>query len=398
MPRHKKAARLWLRPARLDATGKVVSRATWIILDDGKHHPTRCAAGESQQAEECLREYLAEKYQPRVAGRTLETIPVPDVLQVYVKWAYPLSHEKEKLVRRIARLSRYWQDYSLADVNGETCRGYVTFAGSTGGARRDLEDLRAAINHHAKEGLHRELVRVATPRKGGPRERYLERPEVARLLWTAWRYRETQTIHSGPMKGQKRQTAKYPLRHIARFILIGIYTGTRAGAIAAASWNRGPGRSYVDLEAGIYYRLPHGRAKTKKRQPSVRLPSHLLAHMRRWARLGGPDGHFVEYRGKPIERVKNGFKHAVQMAGLEDPEQVVPHTLRHTAATWLMQAGVDVWEASGYLGMSVTVLTNTYGHHHPSQHDRVLKAFKTPRNVGRNVGRATNETGSTIVM
>jgi integrase len=37
--------------------------------------------------------------------------------------------------------------------------------------------------------------------------------------------------------------------------------------------------------------------------------------------------------------------------------------LRHTAATWLMQAGVDRWEAAGFLGMSVEMLDRVYGHH-----------------------------------
>jgi hypothetical protein len=44
---------------------------------------------------------------------------------------------------------------------------------------------------------------------------------------------------------------------------------------------------------------------------------------------------------------------------------VTPHTLRHTAATWLMQRGVPIWEAAGFLGMSLEVLQDTYGHHHP---------------------------------
>jgi integrase len=45
--------------------------------------------------------------------------------------------------------------------------------------------------------------------------------------------------------------------------------------------------------------------------------------------------------------------------------KVTPHTLRHTAATWLMQRVVPVWEAAGFLGMSAEVLLGTYGHHHP---------------------------------
>ena len=30
-----------------------------------------------------------------------------------------------------------------------------------------------------------------------------------------------------------------------------------------------------------------------------------------------------------------------------------------------MQAGVDKWEAAGFLGMSVEILDRVYGHHHP---------------------------------
>jgi hypothetical protein len=30
-----------------------------------------------------------------------------------------------------------------------------------------------------------------------------------------------------------------------------------------------------------------------------------------------------------------------------------------------MQRGADPWQAAGYLGMSLEVLLNTYGHHHP---------------------------------
>jgi len=35
---------------------------------------------------------------------------------------------------------------------------------------------------------------------------------------------------------------------------------------------------------------------------------------------------------------------------------VTPHTPRHTAATSRMQAGVDLWQAAGFLGMWVETL------------------------------------------
>jgi len=72
---------------------------------------------------------------------------------------------------------------------------------------------------------------------------------------------------------------------------------------------------------------------------------------------------FVEFNGKPVASVKRGFQSAVRLAGL--PGRVTPHTLRHTAAIWLMQRGVPIWEAAGFLGMSPEVLQDTYGHHNP---------------------------------
>ena len=199
-----------------------------------------------------------------------------------------------------------------------------------------------------------------------PRDRWLTRSEIAKLLWACWKHREIQTRHRGRDKGQKLPTEKRPLRHLARFILIGVYTGTRAGAIASASPVRAEGRSFVDLDQGIFYRLATGRRATNKRQPPAPLPVRLLAHLRRWQRLGLAGSHFVEFNGKPVKSVKTGFAKAVALAQLaKGSGKVVPHTLRHTAATWLMQRGVPAWEAAGYLGMSTQMIERVYGHHSP---------------------------------
>ena len=148
---------------------------------------------------------------------------------------------------------------------------------------------------------------MALPAEGRGRHRWLTRSEAAALLWTCWRYREVQTQHRGDLKKQKIETDKRPLRHIARFILIGLYTGMRAGAIASASPYRDEGRSYVDLEHGIFYRLAQGQTGTKKRQPPAPLPDRLLAHMRRWVRTDAIISHFVEFNGVAVKSVKTGF-------------------------------------------------------------------------------------------
>jgi integrase len=222
--------------------------------------------------------------------------------------------------------------------------------GDRGSRTRELEDLRAAINHHRQEGLCSEIVSVVIPEKGVARERWLTRSEAARLIWAAWRARQV-------MRDQRTERAVG--RHVARFILLGLYTGTRHAAICSAALMPTIGRGHVDLERGVFYRRTEGAHETKKRQPPVRLPMRLLAHLRRWERLGIAKRAVVEWNGKPVRSVRKGFAAAVRAANLD--KTVTPHVLRHTAATWAMQNGADLWQAAGFLGMTVELLQGRYG-------------------------------------
>jgi integrase len=170
-------------------------------------------------------------------------------------------------------------------------------------------------------------------------------------------------------------------KHIARFILVGLYTGTRSSAICGAALMPTVGRGYVDLGTkkdctdGVFYRRAIGRRATKKRQPPVRLPPKLVRHLRRWRDRGISKTAVVEWNGKPIASIRKGFEAAMQAAGL-GPD-VTPHILRHTCATWLMQSGrVETWEAAGFLGMTVKQLEETYGHHHPDFQNEAANALR----------------------
>ena len=66
------------------------------------------------------------------------------------------------------------------------------------------------------------------------------------------------------------------------------------------------------------------------------MPPRLLAHLRRWRDKGIAKQHFVEFNGQPVKSVKMAFKIAVALSKLMG--KVSPHTLRHTAATWLMKS------------------------------------------------------------
>ncbi|MCK1578701.1 site-specific integrase [Bradyrhizobium sp. 168] len=381
MSRTSKGPRLYKRAARRK-NGAVVRNSVWVVLDGSKEISTGVAATPDQskapaEAVKFLSDYLIKRVRPERKAREIDNIPIADVLSIYLddhidpeKTESELTAQERHLVQTISRLNKYWGSKVLTDINTREAKGYVKHrqkdGGGPGGARRDLEMLRAAINHHGAENLHYGKVSVWLPEKGEARDRWLTRSEAAAMIWAAWRYREVQTIHVGPDKGKKVITDRRPLRHVARFLLIGCYTGTRAGAIASASKLRSIGKSYVDLERGMYYRKAIGKKTTNKRQPPAPIPPRLLTHMRRWDRLGVAKEHFVEYNGKPVLSVKKAFRTVVKLAKIDTTvENVTPHTLRHTAATWLMHQGVDLWTAAGYLGMTVEVLERVYGHHHP---------------------------------
>jgi integrase len=150
--------------------------------------------------------------------------------------------------------------------------------------------------------------------------------------------------------------------------------------VCSASFERETGRTWVDTRAG-FLRPPERIKQTKKRNPPIPLPPRLLAHLRRWERGGAR--YVVEYSGKAVSRVDKVLKGAARDVGIG---YVTPHVLRHTAATWQMQAGTDLFEAGRYLGMSVHTLTNVHAHHRPEHLTGARDAYDRHRQ------RFTNET------
>jgi integrase len=387
MSRPAKGARLWLEPEEREE-GKLIRRASWVIRDGPHKERTGCAREDRAGAERALADYIASKYQvSRERDRSPAQILVLDVLNVYLADRAPKHARPEETKQRVLTLADFWEPFRLADVTGKRCRDYVAWrVGQTwrsakpnqtghaprlvseAAARRELEDLRAAINHHRLEGLCSEIVSVVLPEKAPAREQWLTRSQAARLLWAAWRARQVM---------RDKRTRRAVGQHLARFILVGLYTGTRHGAICGAALMPTIGRGHVDLERGVFYRRAESAPATKKRQPPVRLSDRLLAHLQRWQRLGIAERALVEWNGKPVRSVRRAFAAAVKAAGLND--RITPHVLRHTAATWAMQRGGDVWQIAGFLGLTVEMLERVYGHHHPDyQRDAADAVARSP--------------------
>jgi integrase len=378
MARARKPPRLWLQ----DSDAKSGRKANYWIIDGDR----KVRLGLGPEAQDAAAAALAEYIQRKAAATAPDLVARPasewliaDVLAYYIAEKGPDLKNLSDVKRHAITLAEgFGGSATLRSISPKTCRDYEAWRTGqkwkTGGRRaitsgwHELKVLRSAVIFHRKAGLCTELVSITMPPPPKKRERWLTRSEAARLIWAAWRMKQAGTgVENG-------RGARWTGRHVARFILTGLYSGSRHGDLCTASPFAAIGRSYVDLERGIFHRLPGGKAESRtKKQPPAPIPPRLLAHMRRWHRLGLSTQAIIEWNGQPVARVKKSFVSAVKAAGF-DAGEVVPHVLRHTAATWMMQNGCPTWVAAGYLGMSEAVLVERYGHHHPQFMGEAMEA------------------------
>jgi integrase len=116
-------------------------------------------------------------------------------------------------------LLKFWSGRNVSEITSNTCRDYaksrVTKFGkpaSTGTVRRELNVLQAAINYCLREGKLTSSAKVLLPASPSPKERWLTRQEAAWLLRAARNLNVTG-------------------KHLADFILHGLYTGSRKSTI-----------------------------------------------------------------------------------------------------------------------------------------------------------------------
>jgi len=262
------------------------------------------------------------------------------VLAAYGAEVAPTMPSARNIGYCISSLLKWWGSKCVADISPKSCKEYIKTktAPAAGG---DLKILKASVKHwHLEYGPLDAIPVFWMPPGNEPKDRWLTRSEAARLLWAARRY-----------------------QHMRRMILLGLYTGSRPGVILALRWNQ------VDLDAEVLSRAQKGEVQSKrKRKPKVRLGRRILSHLRRWKRLDGNQTlvcHFTDAwhpGARQVEDPHGAWRKIITAAKLPG---VTRHTLRHTRATWMAQAGVPLWEAAGFLGMTVKTLEKVYAHHSP---------------------------------
>jgi integrase len=219
-------------------------------------------------------------------------------------------------------------------VRGRLCREFADSRLADGckasTARRELKTLQAAINHWHRESPLEAVPRVTLPPDGPPRQvfnRSSRRKAPASELKEQYMDLEIEgaaapatdtpppvadTATQAPLPAQDAESSeaagptvddtlakflersevarmlqvcrKRKLKHVARFILIGIYTGTRRSAALGLQWNVSLSGGYIDIDRGIVYRKGSADRETSKRRPPVAAPRRLLAFLKLWRR------------------------------------------------------------------------------------------------------------------
>ena len=337
MPRPTKGARLERR-----------ENGVYHIRDGGRRVSTGTRDG--REAETALASYIASKDRP-AGPRGADQVTVAEVLNLYAAERAPHVKDPARIADCVRALVPILGPLPLSAITGETCRRYGKARDrAPGTVRKELGTLQAAINHCHAEGHITAAPRVRLPAKPAPRDRWLTREEAARLIRAAYRNPKA--------------------RHLARFILVAVYTGTRTDAILRLQYLPSTAGGWIDTERGVLYRRAAGEAETKKRTPPVPVPPRLLAHLRRWERIGAR--HVVEVGGQRVASLKTAWRTALRESGIT---HATKHDLRHTAITWAMQNGADRWHAAGFFGLTVDMLESTYGHHHPAHMQSAVEAM-----------------------
>ena len=196
---------------------------------------------------------------------------------------------------------------------------------------RELGCLKAIFNWAIKnkKATENPVREVKFYQEESPRIRYLSEEEIQRLL------------------------ASCP-KHFRAVVIAALTTGMRKSEILNLTWDD------VDLEKGLIY-LQHTKSGRSREIPLCGLLSETLKECRQWS-----DGKYVfcSHKGQRYSKnIRTMFLRILRRAQISDFRF---HDLRHTAASYLAMAGVDILTIKEILGHQRIEMTLRYSHLSPN--------------------------------
>lgn len=212
--------------------------------------------------------------------------------------------------------------------------------GKPGTIRKELSILRAALRWAERKGIIDKAPHIWLPQAPPPKDRRLSREEFERLR------------------------AARASSHGLVFLELARYTAARSGALLALKWDA------VDFSGR---RIALGGIERQK--PRAIVPMHPdLAWILVLAKEAAMTDYVIEFAGKPVKSIKRTFHTARVRAGLD--KTVTPHVLRHTAASWMAEAGIPMSEIAAVLGHKDSRTTERiYARYSPEYLQRAVRAL-----------------------
>jgi len=285
-------------------------------------------ARDRREAEKYLAQFIVGSQEPVIASAAT----VGSILGDYATERGPAVRSRKTLDGAAAILKRHLGDLKPSHLTPTVIKRYASERGASAGTiLREIGVLRAALAWAVREKRIplAEKPQIQAPVKTPPpRDRWITKDEARALL------------------------AECHEPHVRLFVLLGLMTVARMSAILEARWGQ------VDFERRV---IDYGPGHGNKRRAVVPLNDDVFRALQAAKELACSD-YVVEFRGKPVQTVKNGFKAACGRGGLSG---VTPHILRHSGATWMALDGVPLAEIARMLGDTEATVEKVYAKHHP---------------------------------
>jgi integrase len=292
----------------------------------------------------------------RLADAILSKVKVQIVEGQYFEKAVAQSHtftelmdryEQEHVLRKLRHrgvkgymnnLRAFFGDRTLADITPKLIVAYKNKRYEDGKApatiNRELANLKKAFNLALREWewCHQNPVtRVSMEKENNKRDRWLSEEEESRLL-----------------------TACAPWLH--DLVTFALHTGMRMGEILELTWR---GVDFTRRTVTVM-RSKNGERRTIPVNETVLRVLKEKAKVRSLA----SDLVFCSKAFTPMEsgHLRRSFRLALSKAKIEEFHF---HDLRHTFATRLVQAGIDLYKVQQLLGHKSPIMTQRYAHHYP---------------------------------
>lgn len=333
MPRTRTADeyRLWLNP----------SSGIWYIVTG--------SGGNSKRLSTRTRDRdTAEQYRAQYLAGIRNAPPPPSALVAGLLERYAAEHGSrtrslQTIRHHIKQLAPFFGKLAPEHISNRTLLDYAKARHGKGikdgTVLRELGTLKAALRFAAGNRWIAPIPPLQSPvSTPPPRDLWLTRPQVARLL-------EAAKSH-----------------HIRLYTLIALSTAARMGAILGLTWGQ------VDMERGL---IDFGRGWGNKRRAIVPINDDLRAALQDALILRQSD-YVIEWCGKPVASIKKAFGRLADDCGIE----CSPHVLRHTAATWLVMDGVPLAEVARLLGTTERMVERVYGKHAPDYLRRAVGVLR----------------------